>query len=149
MLILHGTALRCIYAFSRNSIFSANYRLLCTVPSAPPPTALHSPPHLPNTPKIDKVIMPEVAPANLPHSMLVMPGKPAVLFSDLTSDLVYPAALVSHAFSPGREVSYAWQNLGASLHSPCIIHSLHFSCIARPEHSPYIPGGLISGLKIK
>ena len=52
----------------------------------------------------------KIAPANLPHSVLVMPGKPAVFFSDLTSDLVYPAALVPHAFSPGRGVSYAWQN---------------------------------------
>ena len=27
-------------------------------------------------------------------------------FSDLTSDLVYPAALVPHAFSPVRDVSH-------------------------------------------
>ena len=54
--------------------------------------------------------MAEVAPANLPHSVLAMPGKPAVLLSDLTSDLVYPAALVPHAFNPGRDVRYAWQN---------------------------------------
>ena len=56
--------------------------------------------------------MQEIAPANLPHSVLVMviPGKTAVLLSDLTSDLVYPAALVPHAFSPGREVNYARQN---------------------------------------
>ena len=52
----------------------------------------------------------KIAPANLPHSVLVMPGKPAVLLTELTSDLVYPAALVPHAFSPGRDVSYAWQN---------------------------------------
>ena len=54
--------------------------------------------------------MPEVAPTNLPHSVLVILGKPAVLLSDLTSDLVYPAALVPHAFRPGRVVSYVWQN---------------------------------------
>ena len=52
----------------------------------------------------------EVVPENLPHLVLVMPGKPAVLLSDLTSDLVYPAALVPHAFSPERDVSCAWQN---------------------------------------
>ena len=50
--------------------------------------------------------------ANLPHSVLVMvmPGKTAVLLSDLTSDIVYPGPLVPHAFSPGRDVSYAWNN---------------------------------------
>ena len=58
----------------------------------------------------------KIAPAHLPHSVLVMPGKPAVLLSDLNSDLVYPAALVPHAFSPGRDVSYDWQNPVASLH---------------------------------
>ena len=52
----------------------------------------------------------KIALANLPHSVLVMPDKPAVLLTDLTSDLVYPAALVPHAFSPRRGVSYAWQN---------------------------------------
>ena len=46
----------------------------------------------------------------LPQLVLVLPGKPAVLVSELTSDLVYPAALVPHAFGPGRNVSYAWQN---------------------------------------
>ena len=56
--------------------------------------------------------MPEIAPANLPHPVLVivMPGKIAVLLNDLTSDFVYPAALVPHAFSSVREVSYAMQN---------------------------------------
>ena len=39
-----------------------------------------------------------------------MPGKIAVLLSDLTSDLVYLAALPPHAFIPGRDVSYARQN---------------------------------------
>ena len=39
-----------------------------------------------------------------------MPDKPVVLLSDLTSDLVYLAALVPYAFRPGRDVSYAWQN---------------------------------------
>ena len=54
----------------------------------------------------------EIALSNLPHSVLVMvmSGKTAVLLSDLTSSLVYLAALVPHAFSPGGDVSYAWQN---------------------------------------
>ena len=42
--------------------------------------------------------------------MLVMPRKFAVPLIDLTSDLVYPAALVPHTFSSGRGDSYAWQN---------------------------------------
>ena len=65
----------------------------------PRPLAQPSPPS-PNLPTQAR-LPPRICPT--PHSMLAMPGKPAVLLSDLTSDLVYPAALVPHAFSPGRE----------------------------------------------
>ena len=50
--------------------------------------------------------MPEIGTMNLPHDMLVVPGRAAVLLSYLTNDLEYPAALVPHAFSPRREVSH-------------------------------------------
>ena len=52
----------------------------------------------------------KIALANLSHSKLVMLSKPAVLLTDLTSDLVYPTVFVPHVFSPRRGVSYAWQN---------------------------------------
>ena len=58
----------------------------------------------------DCVLQIDICTLKLPHSVLVMPSKIAVGYSDFTSDLVYPAALVPHAFSPGRDVSYAWQN---------------------------------------
>ena len=49
----------------------------------------------------------KIAPAKLPQSLLVMPGKTVVLLSDLTSDPVYPAALFHHVFTIRRGVSHA------------------------------------------
>ena len=68
----------------------------------PPLSALHSPP-LQIPLNLTKSICRSV---KLPPSVLVMPRNTAVLLSELTSDLVYPAALVPHAFSPGRDVSF-------------------------------------------
>ena len=52
----------------------------------------------------------KIAPLKVPQSLLVMPGKPVVLLTDLTSDPVYPAALFPHAFTIRRGVIYAYQN---------------------------------------
>ena len=52
----------------------------------------------------------EIGTASLPHSIIVMPGKITVSYSDLTSNLVYLAALVPYVFSLWRDVSYVWQN---------------------------------------
>ena len=52
----------------------------------------------------------KIAAANLPYYIIVISVKTTVLLSDLFSSLVYPTALVSHAFISVRDVSYARQN---------------------------------------
>ena len=78
--LLHCTA---FMHFQRNSIFSANYRLLCTV-LRPPPSALRLPPsalRLCNQTTLRPTLPSKFATgtAKLPHSVLVLSGKIALL----------------------------------------------------------------------